>query len=219
MKLRRVVISAVILAVMAAITGCNSTASKSKENSAEASPTVVKAQNKDPVFYTGQEAFNRMVGLALKWAPDAQPVRLESELTSETNGQGGKSTIWRGLFASSGRRTIKTFICSGSRLPSAPPFGVSIGSGETPYTPDVAGFAFPPFLLKADSDKAFAVSQSHGGESLTKKNARETINYILIKDKDHNAPSWYVIYGKTETDRKGIGVINATTGTFLRAAK
>jgi hypothetical protein len=219
MKLVRIVIAAVILAVMAAITSCDSTTDKPKENSAQGSPTVVKAQNKDPVLYTGQEAFNRMVGLALKWAQDAEPVRLESELTSEANGQGGKSTIWRGMFASPGRRTIKTFICSGSRLPSAPPFGVSIGSGETPYTPDIAGFSFPPFLLKADSDKAFAVSQSHGGENLIKKNAKETVNYILFKDKDRNAPSWYVIYGKTETDRKGVGVINATTGTFLRAAK
>jgi hypothetical protein len=41
----------------------------------------------------------------------------------------------------------------------------------------------------------------------------------LLKDRKQNVPVWYVIYGASETDRKGIGVINATTGAFVSAGK
>jgi hypothetical protein len=68
----------------------------------------------------GVEAFNHMIGLAMKWAPDAQPARLEAVLTPETTGQNGKATIWRGYFASPGPRAVKTIVCSGSRRPDAP---------------------------------------------------------------------------------------------------
>jgi hypothetical protein len=42
---------------------------------------------------------------------------------------------------------------------------------------------------------------------------------VLLKDKKVNVPVWYVIYGASEADRKGIGVINATTGAFISAGK
>jgi hypothetical protein len=32
-------------------------------------------------------------------------------------------------------------------------------------------------------------------------------------------PVWFVIYGTSEKDRKGIGVINATSGGFVSAGK
>src|ERR1035441_9173089 len=51
-----------------------------------------------------------MMGLALKWSPDAQPARLESVLTTETTGKDGKSTVWRGYFASPNRRSTKTIV-------------------------------------------------------------------------------------------------------------
>jgi hypothetical protein len=171
------------------------------------------------VPYTGQEAFNRMMGLALKWSPDAQPARLESVLTTETTGQDGKSTIWRGYFASPSRRSTKTIVCSGSRRPDAPPFGVSAEGNEGAYNAEAASLAFLPLLLKTDTDKAFAIAQQHGGDAILKNNAQQPITYVLLKDRKLNVPVWYVIYGSSETDRKGIGVINATTGAFVSAGK
>ena len=58
------------LAVLAA--GCGSTENKAKESAPE-TPAAAAPKAKEPVLYTGQEAFNRMMGLALKWSPDAQP--------------------------------------------------------------------------------------------------------------------------------------------------
>lgn len=160
-----------------------------------------------------------MMGLALKWSVDAQPARLESVLTTEGTGQDGKSTIWRGYFASPSRRSTKTIVCSGSRRPDAPPFGVSAEGNEGAYNAEAANLAFLPLLLKTDTDKAFAIAQQHGGDAILKKDAQQPVTYVLLKDRRLNVPVWFVIYGASETDRKGIGVINATSGAFVSASK
>lgn len=196
--------------------GCNSNESKPAESTA-AKPAPPPST--EPMPYTGQEAFNRMMGLALKWSPDAQPARLESVLTPEANGQNGKSTVWRGYFASPSRRATKTIVCSGSRRPDAPPFGVSTEGNDGPYNAEAANLAFLPLLVKTDTDKAFEIAQQHGGEAIVKKDAQQPITYVLLKDKKQNVPVWYVIYGASEKDRKGIGVINATTSAFVSAGK
>ncbi len=204
-----------VISIAILMAGCSSTENKPTSPTPAAAP----AENKTPVLYTGEEAFNRMMGLALKWSTDAQPARLESVLTPEANGQDGKSTIWRGYFASPSRRSTKTIVCSGSRRPDAPPFGVSAEGTEGAYNADAANLAFLPLLLKADTDKAFAIAQQHGGDAILKKDAQQPVTYVLLKDRKLNVPVWYVIYGTSEKDRKGIGVINATTGDFVSAGK
>ena len=218
MKFYRLTFAVAVISLAVLTAGCGPTENKAKESTPE-KPAVVAPQAKEPVLYTGQEAFNRMMGLALKWSPDAQPARLESVTTTETNGQGGKSTIWRGYFVSPSRRSVKTIVCAGSRQKDAPPFGTSTEGNEGPYNATAAGLIFLPLLVKTDTDKAFEIAQQHGGDALTKKDAQQPISYVLLKDKTQNIPVWYVIYGTSEKDRKGIGVINATTGAFVRASK
>lgn len=219
MKMSRLARAFGIVSLSLLATGCSSSGNKPNQSASETPPAAPVAQNKAPVPYTGQEALNRMMGLAMKWSPDAQPARLESVLTPEANGQDGKSTIWRGYFASPIRRSTKTIICSGSRRPDAPPFGVSSEGNEGAYNAEAANLAFLPLLLKTDTDKALATAQQHGGEAILKKNAEQPITYVLLKDRRQNVPVWYVIYGASEKDRKGIGVINATTGAFVSAGK
>jgi len=219
MKLYRFAFALSLVSVAILTGGCNSTENKAENGAPEKPASGAPTQSKEPVLYTGQEAFNRMMGLALKWSPDAQPARLESVLTTETNGQNGKSTVWRGFFASPRRRSVKTIVCSGSRRPDAPPFGVSAEGSEGAYNADAANLAFLPLLLKTDTDKAFEITRQHGGEAMLKKNAQQPVTYLLLKHRKQNVPVWYVIYGTSETDRKGIGVINATTGAFISAGK
>ena len=208
-----------IISVALLTAGCNSTQNNSNESTPAKPVSGASPQNKEPVLYTGQEAFNRMMGLAMKWSRDAQPARLESVSTTETTGQNGKSAVWRGYFASPSRRSTKTIVCSGSRRPDAPPFGVSAEGSEGAYNADAANLAFLPLLLKTDTDKAFEITLQHGGEAILKKNAQQPITYLLLKDRKQNVPVWYVIYGTSEKDRKGISVINATSGAFVSAGK
>jgi hypothetical protein len=207
---------AVGLIGVAILTACTSTENKPTSETPAASAPAPK---KEPALYTGQQAFNQMMGLALKWSSDAQPARLESVLTTETTGQDGKSATWRGYFVSPSRRATKTIICSGSRLPDAPPYGVSTEGADGAYNSESASLAFLGLLLKTDTDQAFTVAQQHGGDAIVKKDAKQPITYVLLKDRKQNMPVWYVIYGTSEKDRKGIGVINATTGAFVSAGK
>ena len=219
MKLCRFAFALSLVSVAILTGGCNSTENKAENGAPEKPASGAPTQSKEPVLYTGQEAFNRMMGLALKWSADAQPARLESVLTTETTGQNGKSTVWRGFFASPRRRSVKTIVCSGSRRPDAPPFGVSAEGSEGAYNADAANLAFLPLLVKTDTDKAFEITRQHGGDAILKKNAQQPITYLLLKDRKQNVPVWYVIYGTSEKDRKGISVINATTGAFISAGK
>src|ERR1700681_1899349 len=219
MKLYRFAFAVSVISVAVLPAGCSSTENKAENGAPEKPASAAQTQSKEPVLYTGQEAFNRMMGLALKWSADAQPARLESVLTTETTGQNGKSTIWRGFFASPRRRSVKTIVCSGSRRPEAPPFGVSAEGSEGAYNAHAANLAFLPLLVKTDTDKAFEITRQHGGDAILKKNAQQPITYLLLKDQRQNVPVWYVIYGTSEKDRKGISVINATTGAFISAGK
>ena len=215
MKLYRIAFALIVISAALLTVGCSSTENKP---STPAQPAAAAPpQKKEPVLYTGQEAFALMMNLALKWAPDAEPARVESVLTPETTGQDGKATIWRGYFVSPSRRATKTIVCSGSRQPDAPPFGVSPEGAEGAYNAASASLVYSHYLLKTDTDKAFEMAQQHGGEALVKKDAKQPITYVLLKDPKQNVPVWYVIYGASEKDRKGIGVINATTGAFVRA--
>jgi len=216
MKLYRLAFALSVIGAAILTVGCSSNETKTAP---ETQAAATKPQKAEPTLYTGQEAFNRMLGLALKWAPDAEPARVESVLTTETTGQDGKSSIWRGYFASPSRRATKTIVCSGSRQPGSPPFGVSPEGAEGAYNAQSASLVFSQYLLKADTDKAFAAAQQHGGDAIVKKDAQQPITYVLLKDRKLNVPVWYVIYGASEKDRKGIGVINATTGDFVSAGK
>src|SRR6202165_6005405 len=157
MKLYRFAFALSLISVAILTAGCNSTENKAEDSAAEKPASAAPSQSKEPVLYTGQEAFNRMMGLALKWSTDAQPARLESVLTTETTGQNGKSTVWRGFFVSPRRRSVKTIVCSGSRRTDEPPFGVSAEGSEGAYNADAANLAFLPLLLKNDTDKAFEI--------------------------------------------------------------
>lgn len=206
------------LAGSVVLTACNVNSAKAGGGEQLKNASTSQAQKKEPTLYTARSCFSRMTDMAQRWSPDAMPFHLESDLNAESSGQAGQSTVWRGLFASQSRRTFKSFVCSGSRLPDAPPLGVT-STAEMPYSANVPSLIFLPSYLQTDSDKAFAIAQSHGGADLIKKDPNGTVLYLLTWDAKQKALLWNVIYGKSASDRKGIGVINASTGTFLRAGK
>ncbi len=174
------------------------------------------AQTKEPVLYTARECLRQVEGQAHLWAADAKPIHLESTLTSESSGRDGKAAVWQFMYISAHRNAMRSFACSGSREPSAPAFGVSTGL-DMPLPRD--GSPFESFLLKTDSDKAFEVAQGHGGEALFKKDSAQPVTYLLEMARGQTVPYWYVIYGKDLKNQKGIGIINATTGAFVRASR
>lgn len=211
MKPLRMTLFAVLLLGLDLVTGCNSSPSSdaNQQTSSAATPTP----SKPLVPYTGLQAFSRVSGLAQKWAVDAIPVRLESQVNSEANGQGGKATVWKATFISPSRGKLKYFYCSGSRLKESPPYGSS-GDVEQAYSPDVPALEFQPLLLKTDSDKAYDVSQQHGGAALIKKNPDQVVTYFVLWNTKQHALYWYVMYGKEKESAVGTVLVNALTGAY-----
>jgi hypothetical protein len=205
-------------AILLLLAGCNSTPAKPAANETPKLVNTSATEKKEPVLYTAKPCFTRMSDMAQRWSADALPFHVESSITSEANGQSGTSTVWRGLFASPSRGTFKTFTCSGSRLPDQPPLGIT-STVESASSPLVASLEFHPSFLQTDTDKAFALAQQHGGSTLTRKDPRQPVLYILERDAKQKAVFWYVVYGNNRSDSKGTGVINATTGAFVRGGK
>lgn len=212
---RHVLCLPVLLVVgLALLSGCSSSPTP-----ASAPETAAPApQAKPPALYTGLQAFGCVQGLAQKWAVDAVPVRFESVINSESNGQGGKATVWKAAFISHSRRLMKYFACSGSRLKDSPPYGPSADI-EQPYASDVPGMAFQPLFLKIDSDKAYEVAQAHGGDALIKKNPNQEVRYFVLWNPKQRVLQWYVMYGREKESSTGTGIVNALTGAYIGASK
>jgi hypothetical protein len=196
---------------------CSSTTTSPSSSNQPQSPAPA-AVKKEPVLYTGKACFSEMTSMAARWQPDAVPFHMESALNEESNGHDGKSTIWRGMFASPSRRSYKVFTCSGSRLKDEAPIGVT-SSAETAYGPTVPALMFQAFYLTTDSDQAYTSAQEKGGAKLLEKNPQQPVLYTLDWNPKDKALLWVVIYGTSSKDSKGIGVIDASTGKFLRAAR
>jgi len=200
-----------LLALMYVLTGCESAPQSGAGVAAAAAPI------KPPSLYTGLQAFSCVNGLAQRWASDVIPVRLESQVNSEANGQDGKSTVWKAGFISPSHRKVKYFYCSGSRLKESPAYGPSAGTEEA-YGPDVAALGFQPLFLKTDSAQAYTVAQEHGGASLLKKNPKQEVTYFVLWNPKQRSLYWYVMYGKDQESAAGTGIVNALTGTYAGTA-
>lgn len=217
MKRIHSLIGAITLVGLLGLAGWGSSTASTAGGTTGVTQTPQTPQVQQPVLYTGQEAFIRMMGNARRWSIDALPVHLESELTSEANGQGGKSAVWRAYMASHSRGKVKTFVCSGSRLRGAPPAGVSSTSLDRPLTAQFAALVFEPLRLKVDTDRAYSLAMEHGGAALLKKNPNQPVTYLLEWSHKDRALVWHVIFGPKLAEAKGIGAINASTGSFLWA--
>jgi hypothetical protein len=195
-----------VLALAIVCLGCNSEPKKTT-GSNDSRPAVQTE--------TGRFALQKMLAPAHFWSPDAQPVRLESTNLKGSNGQDGKATFWRALFASPGRQKSEPFTWSGVATEDTPK-GVDHGVEDT-YNP--ANRASRPFdlnFLKVDTDKAFEVAQKHGGKQVLDKDAKVNVGYMLDWDVQANQLRWHVIYGGSESTGKLTVLVDASSGEFLR---
>jgi len=189
-----------------------------------------KPQPKGPELVTGRVAFQKMYIAARSWASDAQPFRLQSEITADSKGQDGKSDLWQAWFASPSRRSAKPFVWSGTDLPDAPSRGVNPGT-EDNYSPNNSSTqVFDAGFLKVDSGtggttgteqpaNAFDVAQKHGGSAVLKKAPDTPVFYVLDWSHANNELIWHVIYGSNRDEAKLAVAVNASTGDFIRVEK
>jgi hypothetical protein len=205
--MKKLVSIALLLGILA---GCTSQSSKPSE--------AEKPKPKPPELATGRTAFQKLYAAAHGWARDAQPYRLESQVTADGNGRDGRATIWRGWFASVLQRGVKPYVWSGSDSPDSER-GITPGT-EDNYNPANSSTAvFDVAYLKVDSDQALQVAQKHGGEKLLAKNPDTPIFYVLDWSRATNELIWHVIYGSSRNEAKLAVAVNASSGEFIRLEK
>jgi hypothetical protein len=201
---------AALLMSLALLVGCNSNT---------ASAPQAKPEPKPPELLTGRAAFYKTFIAARNYAADVKPFRIESTPSNESNGQDGKSAIWRASYASATQHGVKPFFWSGSNAPDAPSRGVSPGN-EDVYNPGNASTqVFDAAFLKVDSDQAFAEAQKHGGDKELEKDPTTSVLYICEWNHNTNQLVWHVIYGSTRETAKLTVAIDASTGAFIRVEK
>ena len=213
MKMRDVVQTTAIaaaLVLLAVLAGCDSNTPK---------PPQAKPEPKPPELLTGRSAFQKTFIAARNYAADVKPFRIESTPSSESNGQDGKSTIWRSSYASATQHGVKPFFWSGSNLPDAPSRGISPGN-EDVYNPSNASTqVFDPAFLKVDTDVAFTEAQKHGGDKLLETDPTTPVFYICEWNHNTNQLIWHVIYGTSRETPKLAVSVDASTGAFIRVEK
>ena len=203
------VVTVTMMLAIALLAGCSSEPSKPAE----------KPLPKPPDFITGRSAFQKLYGAAHGWAPDAQPFRIESHLTADSKGQGGKSAVWRASFASPTQQHAKPYEWSGEDAHDAPARGVSPGV-EDSYTPSNSSTqVFDVGFIKVDSDQAFEMAQKHGGDKLLEKNPDTPVLYLLDWSRPTSQLIWHVFYGPSRDDAKLKVDVNGTTGEFIGVEK
>jgi hypothetical protein len=199
-----------LLLMLALLAGCDSSSSK---------PPEAKPEPKGPELATGRAAFQKLFIAARNYAGDVKPFRIESTATTDSNGQDGKSAIWRVSFASPSRRGVKPFTWSGSNAPDTPSRGVSPGTEDTYNPANASTQIFDVAFLKVDSDQALAVAQKHGGEKVLEKDPATPVIYICDWNHNTNELIWHVIYGGSRDAAKLTVAVNASSGEFIRVEK
>src|ERR1700740_147908 len=91
----------VAIFALACLAGCSS--GPTKPAPAE------KPQPKTPEAITGTSALYKCYIPARGWAPDAEPYRVESQISGDFKGHDGKAGSWRAGFASPARRSAKSY--------------------------------------------------------------------------------------------------------------
>lgn len=208
------VLAAVVALLLA---GCTSSNVPRTTNQAQSQPKP--AAQAQPQYETGRTAFQKTYLSARLWAADVKPFRLQSQFTPDAPVAEGKAGLWRGSFASPSKRLMKLFVWSGLVGPDAPEQGITF-SAEDSWNPNNSSTqVFDLAFLKVDSDKAYQVAQQHGGEKLTRKDAKQPTFFLLDWDAHKNQLVWHVIYGSSQDEAKLQVAVNATTGEFLRVEK
>ena len=194
-----------LFAILAAglLAGCSSEPSK------PAAPEASKP--KAPEAITGSSALYKCYISARGWASDAQPFRAESRAAADSNGHDGKAGEWRVGFATPSLRSTKFYTWANN--------DISHGVDDTYSPTNSSTQVFNVQFLKADTDKAFAAAQQHGGDALLQAEPNIPVLYVLDWDRQKNELLWHVIYGTDRESAKLRVAVNASTGDFSRVEK
>ena len=212
-------VTALVLTLGACSSAPSGAGSSSSAPAANPKPKPIDAE-------TGRVALQRLYTTSRGWNGDTEPVSLQSQNYKHAGGNenaplghDGKSAVWRGLFASPGRRMMKTYMWSGLTGPDAPTPGITPGNEDPFSSGNTSTQPFQLVSLKTDSDQALETAQKHGGAALIKKDSELPVNFTLAWEPRHGMLIWHVIYGASINQPVLDVLVDASTNQFVRVEK
>ncbi len=202
----RTFLTAATAAALLLMGGCGEPPAKQAARKAEMTP--------DPPV-TGRQAFQQMYISARGWAPDVQPLLVQSYNLTQVKGEKGKAGAWQATFVSPSLGRQRLYSWSAVEAEGSLHKGVFSGS-EGSWSPG----GQRPFLLaalKVDSDQAYetALKQKETME-LLKKTPDIPLLFILEQNRRFPDLSWRVVFGESVSTSAYSVFVDASTGDFLQ---
>jgi hypothetical protein len=194
-----------MIAVAAILTGCSEAPKPATETKSEPEKPL------EPL--TGRQAFQQMYPAARAWAPDCQPLRLQSIRLSEVKAPNGKAGAWQCVFVSPSRGRAKTYSWSAIEASGNLHKGVFAGTEES-YSPSRQENPFLTAAIKVDSDEAYDTAASKNADYL-KKNPDRPVNFLLELTPRFPNLAWRIFWGDSIGTSDSSIFIDATNGQYL----
>lgn len=175
-------------------------------------PVEQKAPPKPPEVLTGRQAFQRMYPQARGWAPDAQPLQINSLNLAQVKAGPGQAGAWQVIFVSPSRGKAKAYTYSAVEDGSLHE-GV-FGNIEETYTPRGDSSPFEIAAIKVDSDEAWETAKAQSTDYI-KKNPNKPVFFLMELSKRFPDVTWRVVWGESVGTSDYSVFVDGTTGKYL----
>jgi hypothetical protein len=173
-----------------------------------------KTPPKPPEVLTGRQAFQRMYPQARGWAPDAQPLQIQSIRLAQVKADPGKSGAWQVVFVSTARGKAKTYTYSAVEADGNLHEGV-FGGLEEDYSGRGDSSPFLIAAIKVDSDEAYKTA-AEKSEAYLKKNPDKPVTFLMEQTRRFPDVTWRVIWGDSVSTSDYSVFIDGSTGKLLQ---
>lgn len=173
---------------------------------------VEKEPPKPPEALTGRQAFQRMYPQARGWAPDAQPLQIQSLNLAQVKTEQGKAGAWQVIFVSPSRGKAKTYTYSAVEADNLHE-GV-FGGTEEDYTARGDSSPFLMAAIKVDSDEAYTTAAKNSTDYI-KKNPDKPVIFLMQLTKRFPDVTWRVVWGGSVGTSDYSVFVDGSTGQYL----
>jgi hypothetical protein len=181
----------------------------------EAPKTAEKKKEEKPEPITGQSALFKMYQMARSWAPDCQPLKMNSiPMTDFPTLPPGTAAAWQATFVSAARSQARNYTYSIVESEGNLHKGAFAGLEEGWSGPRGVNQPFPMLAVKVDTDVAYKTALANGGADYDKKNPGKPISFLLEKVTKHPDPVWRVIWGESVGTSNFSIYVDTATGEF-----
>jgi hypothetical protein len=193
--------------LIAALTACESAAPPEAKKKEEPKPLV-------PV--TALSAVYKMYQVGRSWAPDLEPLEVQSFPLAAVPAKDGAFGAWQCVFVSPSKKAKKTYTFSLVEMGENLHEGV-FGGPEESYSPNGSEVSFIMPAFRVDSPAALKTAlEKGGGEAFQKKNANLPVMFKLIRGRRDTSPVWQVYWGANALSSPFSVYVNADTGDYIK---